>query len=86
MIKVEKGSIHLEGSAGELLAEMTIIINTMRFKVLPDHDFSDEEAERSVRHSLDMGMTAPDEMPKRLLGGLMDALKHAIDEMNKEEE
>lgn len=86
MIKIKNGSIHLEGSAGELLTEMTIIINTMRFKVLPDHDFSDEEAEKIVRDSLDMGMTAPDEMTKRLLDGLMDALKHFVDDLKKEEE
>lgn len=85
MIKIEKGSIRMEGTAVELLSELTFVVRQLRYDALPKNGWSDEDAEKIVREALDLGTTAPDALPKKVLGRLADVLKRVIDKMKKEE-
>lgn len=92
MIKTRKGNVRCKGSAGELLADLGVIVAALYNDVLQP-DVAEEDARRMIIDTVELTMLPDEEIEKRMkevllrtLGEVAEKLAEVVEENTKEED
>ena len=78
MIKIDKGNVEIEGSALEILAEISTMIHEVCYEILIERcDATPEQAKEDIMHAVERAFLIEDEMRDTAAEALENVLEKA---------
>lgn len=78
MIKADKGHIEIKGLGGELLADYSVITESLA-KSLINNGFSKEEAKKVLQNSFDMAFEDIETLKEKCIGKMKSELEELLE-------